>query len=127
MTKLYALPVAGLMLLGGLISFTACKQQKQDNKQPEQQHTTVTAVPDSIAVIAFQPESGGWGYKINVGHKTFIEQPIIPVIMGKKPFQSKEDALKVGEYLAAKMRKGEGMFPDLTWRELVEMKIAGVE
>ncbi|WP_157309237.1 DUF4907 domain-containing protein [Chitinophaga tropicalis] len=126
MTRTGALQVASLLFLTGVVSFTACRQ-KQESKQPEHQHTTVTAMQDSIAVIPFQLENGGWGYKINIGPKTFIEQTIIPVIMGRKTFQSKEDALKVGECIASKMRKGEGRFPNLTRQELLDMKIAGVE
>jgi hypothetical protein len=83
---------------------------------------------DSIAVITFRLENGeGWGYKINRGSHTFINQDIIPVIMGKHYFQSEEDARKVGEFAAEKVRKNQGGFPDLTRQELLDLKIAGVE
>ncbi|QHS62650.1 DUF4907 domain-containing protein [Chitinophaga agri] len=108
------------------LALTACQQQ-QTNRTENMQETTATAVHDSIAVVTFQPANGGWGYKINKGTHTYIEQPFIPVILGNKPFQSEEDARKVGELIAAKLRKNPGGLPDLTRQELLEMKIAGVE
>lgn len=115
-------------VLAATLSLTACQQQpKQTEKTEHIEQAPATAMQDSIAVVPFQPEGGGWGYKINKGSHNYIEQPFIPVIMGRKPFQTKEDAMKVGEYLAAKIRKNPGGLPDLTRQELLEMKIAGVE
>jgi hypothetical protein len=125
MTNRYVIQAAGSLLLLIAVSFTACQQKQPENKQP-QNIEAATVVPDSITVVPFEVE-GGWGYKIKFGQKTFINQDFIPVIMGRKPFQSKEDALKVGENLATKMRNGEGKFPNLTRQELLDMKIAGVE
>lgn len=113
-------------LVAGL-AFTAC-QQKQTERTEHTQETATTAVHDSIAVVTFQLDNkNGWGYKINKGTHTYIEQPFIPVIVGNKPFQSEEDARKVGENIAAKLRKNPGGLPDLTRQELLDMKIAGVE
>lgn len=108
------------------LAFTAC-QHKQTERTEHTEETTTTAVHDSIAVVTFQLDKGGWGYKINKGAHTYIEQPFIPVVIGNKPFQNEEDARKVGETIAAKLRKNPGGLPDLTRQELLDMKIAGVE
>jgi hypothetical protein len=115
-----------IVSLAAGLAFTAC-QQKQTERTKNTEETTATAVHDSIAVVTFQLHNGGWGYKINKGAHNYIEQPFIPVIIGNKPFQSEEDARKVGEFIAAKLRKNPGGLPDLTRQELLDMKIAGVE
>jgi hypothetical protein len=101
---------------------TSC-QQKQQAKNIE-----ITAVHDSIAVVPFELEGGGsWGYKINVGHKTFIYQDIMPGIPGRHYFQSREDAQKVGDLMVTKMRSNGKSFPNVSKKELMDMQIAGVE
>lgn len=88
----------------------------------------ITAVHDSIAVIPFKLEQGdAWGYKINIGHKTFIYQDIIPTIAGRHYFQTKEDAQKVGDLMVQKMRNNGKSFPVITKQEMLDMKIAGVQ
>lgn len=82
---------------------------------------------EDITVVPFQVEGGGWGFDIKIGAKTRIHQELIPVILGRKTFATKEDALKVGENLAQKMRTQHTGFPDLTRQELLDMHIAGVE
>jgi starvation-inducible outer membrane lipoprotein len=115
-------------VLTAALIFTACQQQPQHAEGTKHtEKASTTAMQDSIAVVPFQLENGGWGYKINKGSHTYIEQPFIPVIVGNKPFQSEADARKVGEHIAAKIRKSPGGLPDLTRQELLEMKIAGVE
>jgi hypothetical protein len=113
-----------LLLTGILMAgVTACHQ-----KSPEQnENIEATVMPDSITVVPFQLLHGGWGFDINVGRKTRIHQQIIPVVAGHKVFQTREDALKVGENLAEKMRRTNTGFPDLTIKELRQMNIAGVE
>lgn len=128
MTKKTSFLVSGLFILTATLVFTACQQKPEQTE--ETKHTekaSTTAMHDSIAVVTFQPGKEGWGYKINKGSHTYIEQPFIPVIMGNKPFQTEEDARKVGEYIAEKIRKNPAGLPDLTKKELLDMKIAGVE
>ena len=96
-------------------------------QQKQIKHTEITAGLDSLAVVPFQLEHGGWGYKINVGAKTRIYQDIIPTIQGRHVFQTKEDAQKVGDVLVEKMRKTGTGFPVISKQEMLEMKIAGVE
>ncbi len=44
-----------------------------------------------------------WGYEIVSGNKVFIHQETIPALEGKRPFASKEDALKVGNRVKEKL------------------------
>lgn len=111
----------GSFLLTLVILSTAC-QQKQ-----VKQHTEITAGQDSLAVVPFQLEHGGWGYKINIGAKTHIYQDIIPTIQGRHIFQTKEDAEKVGNLMVKKMRQTGTGLPIISKQELLDMKIAGVE
>lgn len=107
-------------LMALVILSTAC-QQKQIK------HTEITAGLDSLAVVPFQLEHGGWGYKINVGAKTRIYQDIIPTIQGKHVFQTKEDAQKVGDLMMTKMRKTGTQFPVVSRQDLLDLQIAGIE
>lgn len=49
----------------------------------------------------------GWGYKIVVNNKQYINQKQIPFIQGIKPFATQEDAQKTGDWVAGQIRKGE--------------------
>jgi len=99
---------------------SACQQKKIKNEE-------ITAGQDSLAVVPFQLEQGGWGFKVNIGTKTRIYQDIIPTIQGRHTFQTKEDAQKVGDLMVTKMRQTGTGFPVITRKELLDMKIAGVE
>ena len=103
-----------------LILCSACHQKQI-------KHTEITAGHDSLAVVPFQLEQGGWGYKINIGAKTHIYQDIIPTIQGRHVFQTKEDAQKVGDLLVQKMRKTGNRFSVISKQEMLDLKIAGVE
>lgn len=112
---------AGSFLLTLVILLSTACQQKQVK------HTEITAGPDSLAVVPFQLEHGGWGYKINIGAKTHIYQDIIPVIQGRHVFQTKDDAQKVGDLMVKKMRQTGNGFPVISKQEMRDLKIAGVE
>lgn len=49
---------------------------------------------------------GGYGYIILCGKDTMIYQPFIPAVGGHTPFDSKEDAMKVGRIVYDKMFEG---------------------
>lgn len=120
--------IAGVPALAATLLYTACQQPSRQPERTENiQEAPATVMQDSITVVTFQPEGGGWGFRINRGARNYIEQPFIPVIMGRMPFKTEADARKVGENLAEKLRKNPGGLPDLTRQELLDMKIAGVE
>ena len=111
---------AGSALLTLFILCSGCQQKQTKN-------TEITAGQDSLAVVPFQLKDGGWGFKVNVGSKTRIYQDIIPTVSGFRVFQTKKDAQKVGDLMVKKMRESKTGFPAITKKELLEMKIAGVE
>ncbi|MDN5202382.1 DUF4907 domain-containing protein [Fulvivirgaceae bacterium BMA10] len=64
----------------------------------------------------------GWGYRIEVNGQTYISQPHIPTITIKRGFSSKEKALKVGEFVAAKIRNNI-IPPSVTKQELDSLEV----
>ncbi|MBP1652345.1 MAG: hypothetical protein H6Q26_2502 [Bacteroidetes bacterium] len=116
------------LMATGVVACQENKGHSGDNKLKSRDtiNATVTSEQD-ITVVPFQPEGGGWGFDIKIGPKTRIHQEFIPVILGRIPFATKEDALKVGENMAQKMRTQHTGFPDITRQELLDMHIAGVK
>jgi hypothetical protein len=106
-----------ILLLAGsllLLAFAVFKtSQRASSGKP-------TAVQDSIAVVTFQT-AAGWGYTVNVGAHAYIYQDFIPAIPGRTPFHSKEDAQRVGNRVAEKLRKQQ--VPAISKQELTEMGI----
>jgi len=91
------------------------------NGSPTAGKNATTAMQDSIAVVPFQT-NGGWGYTVNIGSRTYIYQDIIPALPGRNVFQSREDALRVGNRVADKLRKHQ--LPTISKEELVGMGLA---
>lgn len=110
--------IGSILLLAGsllILAFAVFKtSQRASSGKP-------TAVQDSIAVVTFQTPAG-WGYSVNVGAHAYIYQDFIPAIPGRNPFRSKEDAERVGNRVAEKLRKRQ--VPAVSKQELEEMKIA---
>jgi hypothetical protein len=52
------------------------------------------------------PVPGGWGYDIMVDNKGYIHQSFVPGVPGHRAFASKDDALKVGNFIIQKLKKG---------------------
>ncbi len=50
--------------------------------------------------------SGGWGYKILVKERVFIDQPFIPGFPGRKPFPDKKSASQAAGMIKTKMIQG---------------------
>lgn len=49
---------------------------------------------------------GGYGYVILYGHDTLIRQSCIPAIGERRPFATREDALKIGRIVRGKLEAG---------------------
>jgi hypothetical protein len=62
--------------------------------------------------------SGGWGYEISIHQRSYIYQPFIPAIAGKKPFPSRMTALRAAKTVKAKILHGQR--PELTLDELMK-------
>lgn len=111
----YKIIASALIVL--LLAFVACTGQQGKAKK-----SGVTAVQDSIAVIPFKTELG-WGYRLNIGSRTLIYQNVIPALQGRLGFRSREDALKVGELAASKLRQHPKQLPSVSWQELADLQI----
>ena len=62
--------------------------------------------------------SDGWGYRIQVNNKNYIEQPFIPG-ENKKPFPSQKMAFKAGKLVKDKLKRK--IAPNLTHEDLVKI------
>ena len=64
----------------------------------------------------------GWGYQILNNEKLFIYQPTIPGQSGMVGFASPEQARRVGEWMAAKLKETKAL-PSLTNDELRQLGV----
>lgn len=60
--------------------------------------------------------SGGWGYKILLDDRVYIDQPFVPGLPGKKPFPDRRSALQAGKMV--RTRLAQGRIPRLTREDL---------
>ena len=63
----------------------------------------------------------GYGYQIELGNKVLIRQEYIPVLRGKKPFATAQDAKLTANKIISKLHNKES--PVLTLSELKELQI----
>jgi flagellar basal body-associated protein FliL len=65
--------------------------------------------------------ANGWGYEILTDGKVYIKQDFIPAIPGRRSFETKEQALAVGNKVLYKIEHKQ--MPVITPAELKEMNI----
>ncbi|WP_264536267.1 DUF4907 domain-containing protein [Flavobacterium sp. N1736] len=75
---------------------------------------------ETLKVESFKTASG-WGYSISHKNKILIKQSIIPVISDTKSFSTEEDALKVANLVAEKLK--ENISPTVSKNDLILLKI----
>jgi hypothetical protein len=63
----------------------------------------------------------GWGYEILTDGKVYIKQDFIPAIPGRHSFETKEQALQVGNKVLDKIKHKQT--PVITFAELKQMNI----
>lgn len=63
----------------------------------------------------------GWGYYITNNDKIIIKQTVIPVISKNKSFETKQDALKVGNLVLQKLK--DDLSPTVTKKDLFLLAI----
>ncbi|PXX22347.1 DUF4907 domain-containing protein [Arenibacter sp. ARW7G5Y1] len=63
----------------------------------------------------------GYGYQIKLDNRVLIRQEYIPVLPGKKPFATAEDAQRAADKIIRKLQNKED--PILTFSELKELEI----
>lgn len=69
----------------------------------------------AYTIKSFETENG-WGYSIFVNDKLLIRQQYIPSIQEQKPFNSEQDALKIGAFVIEKLKQHQ--IPSLTTSEI---------
>jgi len=106
--KTFFFIIAGIILLGVAVYTIYFFQQRKRNDYV------------FVQVRAFQT-TGGWGYEILTDGKPYIKQDFIPAIQGKHSFQTKEQAVMVGNKVVEKIEHKQ--VPVITIDELKEMKI----
>ena len=67
----------------------------------------------------------GWGYIITMNNKIIIKQTHIPAIPENTNFQTKEDALKVGEFVLKRIKTR--LSPSITKNDLILLGIKSDE
>lgn len=78
---------------------------------------------NSLEVKTIKVEKG-WGYEIYKDGELFISQKMIPAEEGFKHFTTKEQAQKVADLVAEKIKQGKGGgLPQITIEELDSLKI----
>lgn len=109
-----------ILVFIGLVVFASCN--RAEKKSEAQNDTAVTLIQkgdsvkqahadpktypyqySKIEVSTFPVEKGGFGYMISVNNEAVIYQPFPPAWGGEKGFLSREDAQKVGEFVAKKI------------------------
>lgn len=75
---------------------------------------------DTLKVTPFRV-SGGWGYDVTAQGRTYIHQPFVPGISGRKPFPNRKTAIRAGKLMRAKMLSGH--VPALTREDLVKIGV----
>ncbi len=91
-------PIVWVLVVLGILFYTAYyAQQKKEFAllQKEKGYSLINVVPIQGSL--------GWGYDIQVDGKTYIHQLYIPGISGRRGFDSKEDALLVGNKVVGKL------------------------
>ncbi|MFI5171870.1 MAG: DUF4907 domain-containing protein [Chitinophagales bacterium] len=100
---------SGCIVLLFLLSGGACKNSNTENSSTTETQTETAADPTvdeaikNIEVKTFAIDNG-WGYDIYVNNEKYIHQEHIPAINGLHVFKTKEDAIKVGNLMADKIR-----------------------
>lgn len=89
-------------------------------------NNTTKAKTNSIELKVLELDNGKWAYTIEVEGKPYIHQTRIPAIKGNYPFETKDDALKIGNMVVEKMKKTPGDFPALTEEEIKSLNLTGL-
>ena len=76
---------------------------------------------NSSLELIVRETSHGWSYDIYRNEKILVKQDIIPVVLGKQYFKTKQDAKKIGLLVLKKIRNHE--HPTITLNELDENNI----
>ncbi|MGL4596715.1 MAG: DUF4907 domain-containing protein [Bacteroidia bacterium] len=131
MNRLISLSVlSGIPLFFSFLILSSCSSPTaKTNSSDSVVATTETAKPQASGIEAktfdvldSNGRNTGWGYDLYVDGKRAIHQPHIPAIAGNNPFKTQNDAQRVGDLAASKMRAGSGL-PTISLSELDSLNI----
>ena len=114
-----------LFCLAAAMALYSCQGSHREHQAASGSHQRVPPLKqaqraDSLVVDIIPVRlDEGWGYRINVNHRSYIYQRQIPVISGIHPFPTRETALQVAEIVRAKILKG--IDPSVTREELARV------
>ncbi|MEI3797787.1 MULTISPECIES: DUF4907 domain-containing protein [unclassified Chitinophaga] len=111
MTKRNIIIIAGIAVI--VLAFVVGKSYRKTTPGPGSDMVPVVVVPFEI--------NNGWGYRVNVDGHTYIYQDVIPAIPGNHVFRSREEAMRVGQVVAAKLTQHK--IPSVSRQELIAMQI----
>ncbi len=77
-----------------LLIFFACGQENESKN------------PGETRISLFKNQDGSWGYDIAYKGKPYVHQPHRPATGGLKGFSTEQEARKVAELVAHKIRSG---------------------
>jgi hypothetical protein len=87
------------------------------HKRPDADKQSIT---DSFSLSTFRLDKGeGYGYDILHNNQVIIHQEFIPALEGKQLFQSREDAVKIGNVVLKKIKNKKP--PGITKEEVLQL------
>ena len=108
--------IAGIIILAGILFYvTYIAQLKREFflAQKEKGFVFVQVLPIETSL--------GWGYEIHVDNRTYIKQPFIPAIKGRRGFDTKDQALLVGNKVVSNINTR--MTPSISVADLIALGI----
>lgn len=106
----------GSLVLLLLFYVVLVQQQKSEFIQKQEKEGYVF-----VQVLPIQSHLG-WGYDIFLNRKKYIHQEFIPGIFGRRGFETKEEALRVGNRVVANATGKKGS-PAISFADLRELGI----
>ncbi len=111
MIRKFLIPIFAVLLIGALSLLYKNYYSHKKN---------LPVIKENVILETYRSEIG-WGYKIFKNGRVYINQQYIPVIRGKTPFATKEEAKKVGEVVLEKVKNSEA--PYITEQVLDSLKV----
>src|SRR5579871_193892 len=108
--------VAGVIVLVVVAFYSAyISQQKREFALSQKANGMVY-----VEVLPIQT-SLGWGYEIHVDGKSYIRQEFVPAIFGRRGFDTKEQAIAVGNKVVSNINSKSS--PAISIKDLEELEI----
>lgn len=105
-------------MIAGIVLLAAILFQGWQRQQPAPANGQ--RVADNIRLEPYEVDTG-WGYRVYVNDRRFINQDQVPAVSGRHVFASKEEAIRVGELVVEKIKQQE--LPYVTIAELQALHV----